>query len=147
MFPEVTPVYIEDRIFDIYGLDHPGGRFIWNLIKGRELSRYFFGSQEFEFLDQGTVMHKHTPFAQNLLESRFIGLTDDPGFFIEMDCDDPDALLRGPKKSVLIDIMPNIDSVFSNDVEKVEKMNNKRLDYHWSVKTPTPVSKELYSVQ
>lgn len=43
--------------------------------------------------------------------------------------------------------MPNIDSVFSMDSEKSAKMNNKRLDYHWSLLKPTPISKELNLVQ
>lgn len=38
---------LEDRVFDIMDLDHPGGRFIIDALKGREISRYFFGSQKF----------------------------------------------------------------------------------------------------
>ena len=43
LYPKCNIVFLEDRIYDIEGLDHPGGSFIFKKIKGRELSRYFFG--------------------------------------------------------------------------------------------------------
>ena len=78
LFPDIRWVFIEDKIFDVNSLDHPGGRFMWNAINAREISRYFFGAQSYEFLDCGSVKHKHTPFSNNLLDKRFIGLADDP---------------------------------------------------------------------
>lgn len=62
---------LEDRLFDVNSLDHPGGRFIIEAITDREISRYLFGNMAFDLYDTSRkIQHQHTNFALNYLESR-----------------------------------------------------------------------------
>ena len=71
LLPEVDWVMIEDRLFDISGLDHPGGRFITSTLRGKEISRYMIAGEEYSQLDKpGAVRHVHSPFALNMIEER-----------------------------------------------------------------------------
>ena len=71
LFNHVKYTILEDRVFDLDGLDHPGGLFIFNQIKGREISRYFYGNQCFDLFGKPLkIQHKHSAFAENFLERR-----------------------------------------------------------------------------
>jgi hypothetical protein len=61
----------EDRVFDISGIDHPGGRFITETLRGKEISRFMLGGEEYTGAESNSkVYHQHSPLALNLLEER-----------------------------------------------------------------------------
>lgn len=70
-FPKLRYVILREAIYDISDFNHPGGQFIMDAIKGREIGRYFYGGSPVEKLD--IVPHKHTAFAINYIETRYIG--------------------------------------------------------------------------
>lgn len=71
LFTELNFVTIEDRVFDIKDLDHPGGRFILPKLTGRDISRYFYGSQSFDLFGKSVMIkHAHSALAFNYLEKR-----------------------------------------------------------------------------
>ena len=79
IFKDIIWVMFEDRVFDVTTLDHPGGRFIIHTLCGKEISRYLVGAQEYTgTISSSTVQHKHSPFALNLLEERFVGFAKTP---------------------------------------------------------------------
>ena len=153
IFKDNLLIFVEDRIFDIKDLDHPGGRFIFNRIKGREVSRYFFGSQKFEFLncDPHQVWHKHSPFAQNYQEDRFIGLLPDLDFFMKKknNEDNIDAMIEKGNQNEdrsAIDFMPAIDTLQSENDTKNQLMKNVRSDYDWSIAHNKFVTQNLHRI-
>ena len=148
IFKDNLLIFVEDRIFDIKDLDHPGGRFIFNRIKGREVSRYFFGSQKFEFLncDPEQVWHKHSPFAQNYQEDRFIGLLPDPEFFMKNDIDEIIAKKNQNEDRSAIKFMPAIETLYSENDAKNQLMKNVRYDYYWSIVHNEKVTTNLHHI-
>ena len=40
---------LNNKVYDITGLQHPGGNFIHESVKGREIARFFFGAYGLEF--------------------------------------------------------------------------------------------------
>ena len=66
----------EERVYDVTNLDHPGGRFIVATLKGKEVSRFMVGGDEYnDTASTGRISHKHSPFALNLLEKMYEPLT------------------------------------------------------------------------
>ena len=71
LFRGLNWVLFEDRVFDISGIDHPGGRFITETLTGKEVSRFMLGGEEYTGADTNKrVHHQHSPLALNLLEER-----------------------------------------------------------------------------
>lgn len=64
-------VILDTQIYDISGFKHPGGNYIIEQIKGREIGRFFYGISGLENLT--LPAHKHSLYALNFLNSRLIG--------------------------------------------------------------------------
>ena len=67
---DINWVIIDDNIYDVTNFNHPGGNYLIQLSKGKEISRYFYGAYGFTPKDKG---HKHSVSANNLLQSMYIG--------------------------------------------------------------------------
>lgn len=74
---------LEDKIYDLKGIAHPGGYFIFKNIKALEISRYFYGQHPFErfYTQHADIIHRHSTWAMNLLDKRFIGFVSIPKIF------------------------------------------------------------------
>ena len=71
LFKDLNWILFEDRVFDITGIDHPGGRYITETLRGKEVSRFMLGGNEYMGADTNVrVYHHHSPMALNLLEER-----------------------------------------------------------------------------
>lgn len=69
--PGVRYVLYNDGVYDISHISHPGGRFIFERINGREVSRFLFGAYPLECTNMPE--YRHTDFAIQLLLSKQIG--------------------------------------------------------------------------
>jgi len=47
-FNTKTWVLLNNSIINLTGLVHPGGQFIWQAVKGREVSRFIYGAYGLE---------------------------------------------------------------------------------------------------
>jgi len=65
LIPKINYVLYNDGAYDISNINHPGGRFIFERINGREVSRFLFGAYPLEC----TIMpeYKHPDYAIQLL--------------------------------------------------------------------------------
>ncbi|CAD8125991.1 unnamed protein product [Paramecium sonneborni] len=64
-------VMFNNEIIDLTEFVHPGGQYIWNKIKGREVSRFIFGGCGLE--DETAKQYEHSKNALVLLQNRVIG--------------------------------------------------------------------------
>ena len=70
-YPRTTYVVLREAIYDVSDFNHPGGQFIFQQIKGREIGRYFYGGYPVQRLKFNP--HTHSSFAINYIETRYIG--------------------------------------------------------------------------
>lgn len=70
-FPKIKYVLLREAVYDISDFAHPGGRFIIESLKGKELGRYIYGG--YSLSSELFAPHKHSEFAINYLETRYIG--------------------------------------------------------------------------
>lgn len=64
-------VTFNEKIINLTGLTHPGGNFIWEAVKGREVSRFIYGAYGLEKHDMAPYRHSMAAF--NVMEARVIG--------------------------------------------------------------------------
>ncbi|CAD8069053.1 unnamed protein product [Paramecium primaurelia] len=68
-YPKITYIILREAVYDVSDFNHPGGQYIFRKIKGREVGRYFYGSYPIK----DTQLHKHSLFAINYIETRYLG--------------------------------------------------------------------------
>ena len=71
LIPEILYVTLDNRVYDVTGLDHPGGSSILEEVYGRDIDRFFYGAYCLESSKMNA--HLHSKKARDLLESMFIG--------------------------------------------------------------------------
>ncbi|CAD8212378.1 unnamed protein product [Paramecium pentaurelia] len=72
-----------DEIIDLTGFSHPGGQYIWECVKGREVSRFIYGGCG---LEDGTAkQYPHSKNAVVLLKNHVIGSLNTIKFTIPID--------------------------------------------------------------
>ena len=47
-YPDISYVIYKNAILDITKLIHPGGRYVLDFVKGREISRFIYGAYKIE---------------------------------------------------------------------------------------------------
>ncbi|CAD8127282.1 unnamed protein product [Paramecium sonneborni] len=72
-----------NEIIDLTGFQHPGGQYIWERVKGREVSRFVYGGCG---LEDGTAQqYSHSKHAIILLKNHIIGSLNNISFTIPID--------------------------------------------------------------
>lgn len=70
-FEKIRYILLREAVYDISDFQHPGGKFILEAIKGREIGRYIYGG--YSLYNHKFLPHRHSEFAINYLETRYIG--------------------------------------------------------------------------
>lgn len=70
-FPNLKFVIFNNSVYDITDFRHPGGDFLLSQVTGREIGRFLYGIYNLESLPK--FGHRHSIYATNALEKRFIG--------------------------------------------------------------------------
>jgi cytochrome b involved in lipid metabolism len=70
-FAKIRYILLREAVYDISDFQHPGGKFILEAIKGREIGRFIYGG--YNLVGHNFQPHKHSEFAINYLETRYIG--------------------------------------------------------------------------
>ncbi|CAD8106829.1 unnamed protein product [Paramecium primaurelia] len=73
-------VIFNNEIIDLTEFVHPGGQYIWNKVKGREISRFLYGGCGLE--DETAKQYQHTKNAIVLLKNNVIGTLNSIAFTI-----------------------------------------------------------------
>ena len=76
-FPGKIVVMFLNRVYDLSDFTHPGGQYIWQFSKWREISRYLVGAlgHPKDFLEYTNYTHSAKAYA--LLDSCYIGRFDE----------------------------------------------------------------------
>lgn len=71
-FPDVTYVHFKNKVLDLSDFNHPGGQAIIHQLKGKDVTKYIYGSAALEY--DLEVRHIHTKSALDLIEAKSIGI-------------------------------------------------------------------------
>lgn len=86
LYPDLKWVMLGNRIYDITGLIHPGGQYVWDKLNRRDISRFFAGNYRFEEISSADIRHTHSISALNILDKRYIGSLElNPVFYERKD--------------------------------------------------------------
>lgn len=69
--PELKWVIVDNHVYDVGNFFHPGGNFIIEAVRGREVGRFLYGAYGLESMP-GTE-HKHSKKAFEVLARSYIG--------------------------------------------------------------------------
>ncbi|KAL4443103.1 hypothetical protein ABPG74_002170 [Tetrahymena malaccensis] len=80
-YPNINYVIYKDNIYTIDKISHPGGKFIFNSVRGRDISRFMNGSYGLE--NTNMPSHTHSLYATQLLKQNQIGVLTQPNILSE----------------------------------------------------------------
>ncbi|KAL4488438.1 hypothetical protein ABPG72_013006 [Tetrahymena utriculariae] len=80
-YPNINYVIYKDNIYSIDKISHPGGKFIFNSVHGRDISRFMNGSYSLE--NTNMPSHTHSLYATQLLKQNQIGSLSQPNILSE----------------------------------------------------------------
>ncbi len=71
-------VLLEDLVIDVtdYASSHPGGKFIFDKMTGKDIGKYFYGGYAFD--SDSPVYHRHTNYARRIISKLAIGIISKP---------------------------------------------------------------------
>ena len=81
--PGLRWVILDNQVFDLGGFFHPGGNFIIEAVRGREVGRFLYGAYGAESIP-GTE-HKHSKRAFEVLARSYIGTIQNTTFIYSGD--------------------------------------------------------------
>ncbi|EAR85450.2 DOMON domain protein (macronuclear) [Tetrahymena thermophila SB210] len=80
-YPNMNYVIYKDNIYSLDKISHPGGKFIFNSVRGRDVSRFMNGSYGLE--NTNMPPHTHSLYATQLLKQNQIGVLSQPNILSE----------------------------------------------------------------
>ena len=76
--PRLRWVILDSKVYDLEGFFHPGGNFIIEAVRGREVGRFLHGAYPLESLPN--TAHKHSKRAFDILAKSYIGKIENATF-------------------------------------------------------------------
>ncbi|EGR34866.1 hypothetical protein IMG5_000940 [Ichthyophthirius multifiliis] len=70
-FPNLLYLILGKSVYDVTEIQHPGGQFILKHLKGKEISRYFYGGYQCE--QTKMQPYRHSLYANNFIQNFYIG--------------------------------------------------------------------------
>lgn len=127
LYPGLKWVMFGNKVYDITGLDHPGGQYIWEKLNARDIARFFAGNYRFEDIDDASIMHTHTVNAYNYLDRRYIGSIDKNPIIFERIEFENNTFLEGIQDFTMVQEAERLVS------KNQEPENINEISFQWSL--------------